>query len=82
MEKVKQIYFLFLFLSAVFKRQQPSVASVESLDYRQTSVQSFISSFVNCSRLAAKQMIRRDQFHPDHRQVLQTPNGLVRGGLY
>lgn len=27
----KKIYFLFLFLSAVFKKQQPCVASVKSL---------------------------------------------------
>lgn len=30
----KKIYFVFLFLSAVFKKQQPSVASVKFLDYR------------------------------------------------
>lgn len=28
---MEKIYFLFLFLSAVFKKQQPSVASVKSL---------------------------------------------------
>lgn len=45
----KKIYFLFLFLSAVFKKQQPSVASVKSLTTNKTraSIQSSIRSFVN-----------------------------------
>lgn len=49
----KKNLFLFLFLSAVFKKQQPSVALVKSLTTNKirTSIQSFISSFMNNSCL-------------------------------